>query len=540
MNNEDTKINNVKEKKLYKCNSDYICLDKKVSKERLNMIKNKINNRLFTHKNTKNIFLNWQKNYLNNRELSIYDLHSIINDLGIPINFNESFALITSANKRNSNTLNYDEFKDLLLNEDKKIDIDLTKIPYKSETIYDDNNKKEKENKKIQLNDLKISQNENYFAFQKIMRTHYPNFLQTMKKIQSEDIQKYGNNIDGLCSLSTFKKVLDSLKINEKYKNESIINTIYNQYKIEGNDLMNYNKFIENCKNINETNDFFSFQNKYLDLIQKKLEKNEEERKKYNDILVENQRRKKDYLKSLRSSYTFNIEEMQNRNKKINKSKSSYYMNSNRMSCEINKDKKYSLEKERIKSNNSSNNLINQIDKDNIYKEINLNQENNTSFYNHYQPSLYFINSVFKDNKMYNDRYYKAIDDISPLIPKKPNEINELVKKNFSDLDEKKYQMLLNSRKFNKKLLSCEVGMPGYIDDEERYKRNELSENEKKRKLLYLENTMKRKYDKNKNWNDKINFQQNVIDINNSLGQIKRTENLYRYEKKINLMNIAV
>jgi hypothetical protein len=231
---------------------------------------------------------------------------------------------------------------------------------------------------------------------------------------------------------------------------------------------------------------------------------------------------------------------MQNRNKKINKSKSSYYMNSNRMSCEINKDKKYSLEKERIKSNNSSNNLINQINKDNIYKEINLNQENNTSFYNHYQPSLYFINSVFKDNKMYNDRYYKAIDDISPLIPKKPNEINELVKKNFSDLDEKKYQMLLNSRKFNKKLLSCEVGMPGYIDDEERYKRNELSENEKKRKLLYLENTMKRKYDKNKNWNDKINFQQNVIDINNSLGQIKRTENLYRYEKKINLMNIAV
>ena len=232
MNNEDTKISNVKEKKLYKSNSDYICLDKKVSKERLNMIKNKINNRLFTHKNTKNIFLNWQKNYLNNRELSIYDLHSIINDLGIPINFNESFALITSANKRNSNTLNYDEFKDLLLNEDKKIDIDLTKIPYKSETIYDDNNKKEKENKKIQLNDLKISQNENYFAFQKIMRTHYPNFLQTMKKIQSEDIQKYGNNIDGLCSLSTFKKVLDSLKINEKYKNESIINTIYNQYKI--------------------------------------------------------------------------------------------------------------------------------------------------------------------------------------------------------------------------------------------------------------------------------------------------------------------
>ena len=42
-----------------------------------------------------------------------------------------------------------------------------------------------------------------------------------------------------------------------------------------------------------------------------------------------------------------------------------------------------------------------------------------------------------------------------------------------------KYQMLLNSRKFNKKLLSCDIGMPGYIDDMERYKRYEPSEGEK-------------------------------------------------------------
>jgi hypothetical protein len=54
-----------------------------------------------------------------------------------------------------------------------------------------------------------------------------------------------------------------------------------------------------------------------------------------------------------------------------------------------------------------------------------------------------------------------------------------------------------------------------------------------------MENTLKRKFDTNKEWNDKINFQQNVLDINNSLGQIKRTENLYRYEKRINNMNIV-
>ena len=149
-----------------------------------------------------------------------------------------------------------------------------------------------------------------------------------------------------------------------------------------------------------------------------------------------------------------------------------------------------------------------------------------------------FINFVFKDNKLYNDRYYKAVDEISPLIPKKTNEKNELIKKNFSDADEKKSQILLNSRKFNKNFLSCEVGMPGYMKNEERYKKYEPSDDEKTKKLKFMKNTLKRKFDTNKEWNDKINFQQNVVDINNSLGQIKRTENLFRYEKRINSINL--
>ena len=540
-----------KEKKLCKSNSDGLFLDKKVSKERLNMIRNKIYDRLKTHTNTKEIFLNWQKNYLNNRELSMFDLHKIINDLGIPISYNEVFALISSSNKRNTDKLNYDEFKDLLLNSDKNIDSDLSKLPYRNENIYIENNIKEEENKKQLLNNLKISQNENYFALQKIIRSRHPNFIQSMKIIQNEKEPDNNNNIKGLCDLPTFKQVLDTIKIPEKYKNDSIINTIYNQYKVPDKNLMDYEKFIENCKNIKETNDFFIFQNGYLGLIQQKLEKNEEERKKYNDILVENQKRKKSHLTNLGNQFNIdNINDMPYFNKRLhkNKSNSDIYINRS-IDREINKNKKYSLEKD---------DNFNNINEDNM-KTINLN-ENNTKndnkkesennenkiitnnkidFYNHYQPSLNFINYVFKDNKLYNDRYYKAIDEISPLIPKKTNDQNELIKKNFSEMDEKKYQMLLNSRKFNKNFLSCEIGMPGYIEEQERYKRYELSEGEKKRKLKYMENTLKRKADTNKEWNDRINFQQNVVDINNSLGQIKRTENLYRYEKRIYNMNIV-
>ena len=43
---------------------------------------------------------------------------------------------------------------------------------------------------------------------------------------------------------------------------------------------MNYEDFIESSKNISEENNFFHFQNGYLGLIQNKLEKNKEERKR--------------------------------------------------------------------------------------------------------------------------------------------------------------------------------------------------------------------------------------------------------------------
>jgi len=527
-NDDDTKI--TKHKRLIKSSSDGIYLDKKVSKERLNEIKNKIYNRLKTHNNTKEIFLNWQKNYLNNKELSIYDLHKIINDLGIPITYNETFAIIASSNKRNTDKLNYDEFKDIFLNDNNKtIETDFSRIPYQNESIYIENNKKEEENKKQLLNDLKISQNENYFSLQKIIRSRYPNFLQTMNKLQNEK-GKNNENLNGLCDLPTFKEVLDTIKIPEKYKNDSIINTIYNQYKIPNNNFMNYEKYIENCKNIKETNDFFIFQNGYLNLIQKKLDKNEEERKKYYDILVEDQRRKKNYLKNLGNQFNMDsFEDKPSFNKRLYKNKSNSVIYLRSINNEINKNKKYSLEEE---NKNIDKKNMNTIEIDNI------NNDKKKDFYNHYQPSLNFINFVFKDNKLYNDRYYKAVDEISPLIPKKTNEKNELIKKNFSDADEKKSQILLNSRKFNKNFLSCEVGMPGYMKNEERYKKYEPSDDEKTKKLKFMKNTLKRKFDTNKEWNDKINFQQNVVDINNSLGQIKRTENLFRYEKRINSINL--
>jgi hypothetical protein len=243
-----------------------------------------------------------------------------------------------------------------------------------------------------------------------------------------------------------------------------------------------------------------------------------------------NKMKKKEYLKELGNQIGFNsIEDIKMINRRLYKNKSLCNIN-HKNYFEINKNKKYTLE-----DNNDDKNEINEY---NNAKTINTNISNNkTEFYNHYQPSFNFIDFVFKDNKIYNDRYYKAIDDISPLITKKTNDKNDIIKKNFSDLGDYKHQSLVNSRRFNKNFLSNDFGEPGYIKSEERYEKYEPSQIEKKKKLLFFENSLKRKYDTNKKWNDKINFQQQVVNINNSLGQIKRTENLLRYEKKMNDIN---
>ena len=509
-------------KSMKKSKSNIIFMDKKIKKERLEMIRNKIFNRLKTHNDTKGIFIKWQNDYLNNRELSIYDLHKIINDLGIPITYNESFALIASANKRNTDKLNYDEFKNFFLNDDnneKNINIDLSKIPYEKESFFEEKHEKEEENKLNKFNDLFIEKSENYSKIRKLTRNNYPNFLQKLSANTNNNTK-----LDGTCDLPTFSKIIKTMKIPEKCKNDEIINTLFNKYKIPEKNLMNYEDFIESSKNISEENNFFHFQNGYLGLIQNKLEKNKEERKRYNEILEENARRKNNYLQSQLASMRGHM--------KSNKSDTTLISKS--INFEINKDKKYFLErqsytddlKEREKDKGEK-----EIKEKENYVETEFNPKNKRSFYNHYQPSLQFINHVFKDNKLYFDRYNQSVEEISPLIQSKNNNFN-LLKKDFTELEKRKFESLANSKKFNKNFLSNDTE-----DDKKRFRMFELSKEEKENKIKFLQNSLKRKFETNIKWNDKINFQQQVSDINNSLGQIKRTESLYRYEKKIYDMN---
>jgi len=276
--------------------------NKQSDETRLKNLRKNIQDKLFSHKNIQNIFVSWQKNYLKNDELTVFELHKKINELGIPLSYNEAFGLISMANKRNTNTLNLDEFKNLFFIDSEKIKgakkISSIKIPENidSKKIEDDNEIEENNKYKKFINN-KIFENEHYNKLESMLNVKYSNFLNSMNELNEKE-----NNKKGLCDFQTFKNVLDTLKIPEKYKNIYIAKSVFNEFQIENTDLMNYNNFINKCKNIKKPNDFFEFQNKYLNLLTKKLKDNEIQRNKCKDILLENDRKTKEYIKNLGQS----------------------------------------------------------------------------------------------------------------------------------------------------------------------------------------------------------------------------------------------
>ena len=255
---------------------------------RLKELRRKVQNELFPHKDIRNIFVTWQQNYLKNDELSVFDLHKKINELGVPISYNETLGLILVANKRNTNSLNFDEFKNLFFIDSDEIkgekSFSTIKIP---ENInikkIEDDYKTEQDNKYKKFINNKIFDNNHYNKLESMLHIKSSNFINSMNELNNKDLNK-----NGLCDFKTFKSVLDTLKIPEKYKNYYIAQSIFNEFKTENDDLMNYNEFIERCKKVKKPYNFFEFQNKYLNLLSDKLSDTEKKRNECKDILLKN------------------------------------------------------------------------------------------------------------------------------------------------------------------------------------------------------------------------------------------------------------
>ena len=501
---------------------------------RIKYLRKCVKDKLVQHKDVKNIFLSWQKNYLKNQELSVFDLKNNINELGIPITYNETIGLLSFANKRNTNTLNYDEFKNLFFDDSDKINkyknlssviipsnVDINKI--------EEENKKENENKDIKLINYKVFKNDHFLTLESMLHIKNSNFLASMNEMNDKE-----NNKNGNCDFPTFKKVLDTLKIPEKYKNMSIAKSIYNEFKIPDKDLMSYMAFIEKCKNIKQPNDFFEFQNNYLNLLSKKLVNNEEERKKYKDILLEDDKRKKEYVKGLNICKSMD-KIFNNDNRCITENNELNVINANKIKNNLN-----NINNNEIKNKDSINlnnyNTIKTENNNRRYEDILINENNklnknnhnsctisydNRDTFSHYQPTLNFIDLMYKDSRKYLDRYKEGVKEFSPIpVIRDKDGNNKLQKGRFN-------------HKVRSTILSYDMASPGYIDNKERFNRNNNVSDEKKIKLKNIENINKKKNEILDKWNDIIDFQQKVSEVKESLGQIKRTKNLFDYENRI-------
>lgn len=508
------------------------------SEERIKYLRKCVKEKLVTHTDIKNIFLIWQKNYLKNQELSVYDLHHRINELDIPITYNETIGLICFANKRNTDSLNYDEFKNLFFDDSNKINKikDISKIiPEKVDSQkIEEENKKENEEKNSKFLDQKVFKHDHYVTLESMLHIKNSNFVNSMNELNDKE-----NNKNGTCDFPTFKKVLDTLRIPEKFKNISIAKSIYNEFKIPNKDLMNYADFIEKCKNVKQPNNFFEFQNNYLDLLTKKLINNEKQRKKYGDILLEEDIRRKEYAKNLNPCCSYDRYKLsRNENAElICNNLLNNYNNNNELASSIQNNKYSTLKTEsnadlykspiRKEKNDyyiQNSNLKNTTNNKNFNT---ISYDNNDTF-SHYQPSLNFINLMYKDGRKYLDRYKEGVKELSPLHVFKDRE-----DRFKSPKAENKGHIGGYYQKFKKMVLSCDLDSPGYIDSKERFEKNDICETEKKKRLENLQKINKSKLEIKKKWYDNIDFQQKVSEVKESLGQINRTQNKYEYENRI-------
>lgn len=79
--------------------------------------------RRYTNRNNfAKIFKEWDIS--NNGVISINDAHNMINQLGIPINYNETKILISTNNKENIESLDLAAFMNLIFSNNQKLGLD--------------------------------------------------------------------------------------------------------------------------------------------------------------------------------------------------------------------------------------------------------------------------------------------------------------------------------------------------------------------------------------------------------------------------------
>lgn len=243
-------------------------------------IRQALRRRYGNRKKSNKIFQQWARTFPN--KITVYDAYKMINSLNIPINYNETRALIASGSNQGNEFLNVEEFSNLIFNKNEdsyeipliehaKINNILSEKEQNNlNNIIKDNNKEI--NDKVNLNILKDYLSQRTITFIKnlkeISRDKY-----LFTNIENNDKINMSKN-NNKCNYDKFLQAVLSLNPPELFSKEKYIKSLFNEYK-DKNDLIDIKNFV----NILFENNSKEYMTKLKDNISNKFKDQIEEKK---------------------------------------------------------------------------------------------------------------------------------------------------------------------------------------------------------------------------------------------------------------------
>ena len=239
-------------------------LDNKIDLKKVQEIRLALRRRYANRTDIRKIFKEWDLNAVG--EITLYSAHDMINRLNIPINYNETRALIASSNTRGTESLNLEEFMHLIFSDNEALKVDLNKLEFKDEKLFSEG--VESENVKTNLQKSLVEMNKNNDILTIKQQLH--------SRTSILNLAALNNNINkDKCTKEQFIFLMQTLKFPEKYYRDILMDTLFKSYINPDNETMNLNKLCEECLNMKEENNFSDFKDRILTNFKTKIEAQE-------------------------------------------------------------------------------------------------------------------------------------------------------------------------------------------------------------------------------------------------------------------------
>ena len=236
-------------------------LDNKIDLKKIQEIRLALRRRYANRTDIRKIFKEWDLNAVG--EITLYSAHDMINRLSIPINYNETRALIASSNTRGTESLNLEEFIHLIFSDNEALKVDLKKLEYKDEKLFSEGIESENIKNNLQKSIVEMNKNNDILNIKQHLHTR-TSIIELAAKNNNINLDK--------CSKEQFRFLMQTLKFPEKYYRDILMDTLFNTYLNPDNETMNMGKLCEDCLNIKDENNFSEFKDRVFDFFENKIE----------------------------------------------------------------------------------------------------------------------------------------------------------------------------------------------------------------------------------------------------------------------------